>query len=82
MKCSCCDRRLSDFEATRKHKDTGAFLDLCSGCLSSVLSMASFEYTERSDLRDEYLSDEEGDEPSELDIERQIGYDNTLEGDY
>ncbi len=36
MKCICCDKKLSDFEATRKHAVTGAYLDMCNRCLQGL----------------------------------------------
>jgi hypothetical protein len=33
MRCSCCNRNLSDWETTAKHAETGAYLDTCTGCL-------------------------------------------------
>ena len=34
MHCECCDALLSDFEATRKDKRTGHYLNLCQSCFS------------------------------------------------
>jgi hypothetical protein len=36
MKCICCNKSLSDFEATRRHGITNEFLDMCNACLRSV----------------------------------------------
>jgi len=36
MKCRACDVALNDFEATRKSKETGEFIDLCNQCYISV----------------------------------------------
>lgn len=36
MRCSCCNKRLSDYEATLKHAITGAYLDTCLDCLSDI----------------------------------------------
>lgn len=33
MRCCCCDRNLSDYESTLRHKVTNLFLDTCSKCL-------------------------------------------------
>lgn len=33
MRCTCCDRNLSDYESTLRHAETKAFLDTCSRCL-------------------------------------------------
>lgn len=32
MHCQCCDQMLTDIEATRRHRKTKQFLDLCSEC--------------------------------------------------
>lgn len=51
MRCRCCDKRLSDFEATRKHINTGEYLDMCNKCYSTIdKQVLSFE---RYDLYDE-----------------------------
>lgn len=36
MRCRCCDVELSTFEATRKSKSTGEYLDMCNVCYASV----------------------------------------------
>tara|TARA_X000001036_G_C20439890_1_gene708851 strand:+ start:339 stop:530 length:192 start_codon:yes stop_codon:yes gene_type:complete len=47
MKCRACDKRLGDFEATRKDLTTGEYLDLCNNCYS----VSQNEVSEREDLR-------------------------------
>ena len=32
MRCKACDNWLNNFEATRKSKDSGEFIDLCNYC--------------------------------------------------
>jgi hypothetical protein len=32
MRCRCCDRRLTDAEASSKDKLTGDFFDMCRKC--------------------------------------------------
>lgn len=59
MKCQCCDRTLSDYEATVKHKETGEYLDMCNPCRRSVVSMSPFEIQDRPDLLDEFHTDDE-----------------------
>lgn len=39
MKCVCCNKVLSDYEATLKHGETGEYLDTCSECLSEIQSL-------------------------------------------
>ena len=36
MRCSCCNRNLSDYESTRKSKSTGDYLDMCNKCFGTV----------------------------------------------
>lgn len=50
MKCVCCDKTLSDYEATRKHAVTGEYLDTCNGCLSSIEETATIPYVDRPEL--------------------------------
>lgn len=42
MHCTCCNKVLSDYEATRKHGDTGQYLDMCTVCLDEVQDLAAF----------------------------------------
>lgn len=55
MRCLCCNRNLSDLESTRRHADTGDFLDICNRCLRDI----DIPYTERSDLTDVLEDDED-----------------------
>ena len=36
MHCIICDTLLTDFEATRRIKDTRVYLDLCNVCFKSI----------------------------------------------
>jgi hypothetical protein len=36
MRCSCCDRALSDYESTLKHAVTNKYLDTCTKCLEDT----------------------------------------------
>jgi len=36
MRCDCCDRILTDFETTLRHKKTGEFLNTCMRCLEGL----------------------------------------------
>lgn len=36
MRCYACNEELSDYEATRKSKTTGEYLDLCDEYFSTV----------------------------------------------
>jgi len=59
MRCYCCNKMLSDFEATRKSVHTNEYLDMCNKCYATV-SDDLLTY-ERADLYDEE-EDYEGDE--------------------
>jgi len=48
MHCSCCDRLLSEFEATRRNAITKDFVDLCKVCFEDVKGL--FPVIERKDL--------------------------------
>jgi hypothetical protein len=50
MRCNACNRLLSDFEATRRHAETGDFLDLCNRCLQVVNEQTKIPAIERNDL--------------------------------
>lgn len=36
MRCSCCNKNLSDYESTLRHAETGEFLDTCLRCLDGL----------------------------------------------
>jgi hypothetical protein len=57
MRCTCCNRNLSDFESTRKNRTTGEYLDMCNQCYSSV--QEDLDTTIRPDLNSEEIPDEE-----------------------
>jgi hypothetical protein len=50
MRCTCCNRALSDFESTRRHALTNAFLDLCNACFDEVSEDADIPVITRGDL--------------------------------
>lgn len=52
MRCVCCNKNLSDFEATRKHALTGDFLDMCQRCFRDVSEDVDLPVIERKDLVD------------------------------
>jgi len=60
--CVCCDRLLSDYEATRKNALTMEYIDLCKVCFEDVKGL--FPVIERKDLVTESDLD-----PSEQDID-------------
>jgi len=69
MKCQSCNCNLSDFESTRKHAITGAFIDMCNGCFKSIKYI--IPVVEREDLLETEESSEENDlEEFEYDEQR------------
>ena len=65
MHCQICDTLLTDFEATRRIKDTRVYLDLCNVCFKSIDT--HLPIVERKDLMlsrdfDDDLSTEGSDE--------------------
>jgi hypothetical protein len=64
MKCVCCNKNLSDFEATRRHALTNDFLDMCKSCLSEVQRLSPLATKDRMDLDHE---GEDYDEPVTID---------------
>jgi len=36
MRCSCCNKNLSDYESTLKSATTGDYLDTCKKCLQDL----------------------------------------------
>ena len=59
MKCLCCDKILSDSEATRKYPDTNTFLDTCNGCISASDIPNIMYIEELPDEEDLYKDDHE-----------------------
>ena len=51
MRCLCCNSNLTDFEATRKSKTTGQFLDMCEDCFKEVADVF-IEIEENKELKD------------------------------
>jgi hypothetical protein len=47
MRCTCCDRILSDYESTIRSEVTGEFLDTCMTCLKEI----GIKFKDRKDLR-------------------------------
>ena len=57
MRCQCCNRVLSDWEATLRQASTGEFLDTCNKCLKGL----DISYIGREDLDPYEQIFEEGD---------------------
>lgn len=53
MKCVCCNRLLSDFEATRRSGSTGEYLDTCNRCWSDIDPEGEMLTIDRKDLQHE-----------------------------
>jgi hypothetical protein len=49
MRCYCCNKALSDYEATRKSVTTGNFLDMCNKCYGTI--SGDVLALERTDLK-------------------------------
>lgn len=62
MHCSCCDRLLTDYEATRKDAHTFKFIDLCKNCFENVKPFVSV--IDRKDL----ITEQDLDEPEQDDL--------------
>lgn len=69
MRCSICNTLLSDFEATRKHADTGEYLDMCCQCTAyvKVPTIDNFNLADNEDLAN--LSTDVGDDDWYIDNE-------------
>ena len=55
MRCTACDKVLTDYEATRKSAESLEYLDLCNECYSYIAE--DVPAIDREDLRD--IADEE-----------------------
>lgn len=49
MRCVCCNKELSDFEATRKDTQ-GKYLDMCNTCFKESGLIYTLPVIEREDL--------------------------------
>jgi len=78
MRCHCCNKILSDFEATRKSVHTNEYLDMCNKCYATV-SDDLLTY-ERTDLYDEEDYEEEDLDHNEYDSFSRM--DNRVDNDY
>lgn len=66
MHCVCCDKLLNDFESTRKHAETGEYLDMCNGCLKDV---PEIPWVGRTDLEPSELVDIDDDSDFDYGVE-------------
>lgn len=63
MRCQCCDHILTDFEATRKFKESQEYADMCNRCVKEL--PPEIEFVGRSDL-----DTEQG--PDDFDIDEEL----------
>ncbi len=68
MHCNCCDRLLSEFEATRRNAITKDFVDLCKVCFEDVKGL--FPVLERKDLLTQSDLDLDGDDDDGVESEK------------
>ena len=52
MRCSCCNRNLSDYESTLRSANTGDYLDTCIKCLRD-LDIPTLKNTNPHNIPDE-----------------------------
>ena len=76
MRCSCCNKRLSDYETTLKHAVTGAYLDTCLDCLSEIAHDVPMPVKARKDLIADMDIHEEVDELTEQEYNKYFKGDN------
>ena len=55
MRCLSCNKRLSDYESTRKYKGTKSYVDLCNICFG-LSDLTIGDITDRQELHN--LTDE------------------------
>ena len=76
MRCSCCNKRLSDYETTLKHAVTGEYLDTCMDCLSDIAHDVPLPVKARKDLIADMDIHEEVDELTEQEYNKYFKGDN------
>ena len=58
MRCDCCNKRLTDYEATLKHAELGVFMNTCVKCLKGL----NIPVSGRTDLAEQLMVADESDE--------------------
>ena len=76
MRCTCCNKRLSDYETTLKHAVTGEYLDTCMDCLSDIAHDVPLPVKARKDLIADMDIHEEVDELTEQEYNKYSKGDN------
>jgi hypothetical protein len=64
MRCVCCNKLLSDYEATLKHGETGQYLDTCSSCLDEIMSEVDLHVKDNPSLLRKNNTDDDFDDES------------------
>jgi hypothetical protein len=62
MRCVCCNKLLSDYEATLKHGETGEYLDTCSSCLDDIMSEVDLHVKDNPKLLQKNNTDDDFDD--------------------
>jgi hypothetical protein len=70
MRCGCCNKRLSDYESTLKHAETGHYLDTCMDCLSEIAYDVPVLVKDRKDLIASMDNQEELDSLSDMEYNK------------
>ena len=70
MRCECCNKRLSDYESTLKHAETGHYLDTCMDCLSEIAYDVPMLVKDRKDLIASMDNQEELDSLSDMEYNK------------
>lgn len=76
MRCSCCNKRLSDYETTLKHGVTGEYLDTCLDCLSDIAHDVPMPVKARKDLVPDMDIHDDVDELTDVEYNRYSKGDN------
>ena len=64
MRCVCCNKLLSDYEATLKHGETGQYLDTCSSCLDEIMAEVNIHVKDNPLLLRKNNTDDDFDDES------------------
>jgi len=64
MRCVCCNKLLSDYEATLKHGETGQYLDTCSSCLDEIMAEVDLHVKDNPSLLRKNNTDDDFDDES------------------
>ena len=62
MRCVCCNKLLSDYEATLKHGETGQYLDTCSSCLDEIMAEVNIHVKDNPSLLRKNNTDDDFDD--------------------